>query len=156
MSKSGEGRGSAGRSTWLPREPFVALRDEMENLLGRYLPEGSSGWLSREFVPTFDLSETDDALEVRMDLPGMKPEEIEITVSGNMLRVHGERKEEEEEKKRTFHRVERRMGAFSRSITLPCAIVESKVKAQERNGVVTITLPKTEPAKTHKVKISGQ
>ena len=86
-------------------------------------------------VPALDLSETDTAIEVRMDLPGITAKDIDIQVSGNVLTVSGQRKEEKEEKGKTFHRVERRYGSFSRSVTLPCAVEESEVAAEYHDGV---------------------
>jgi HSP20 family protein len=136
------------------RDLFREMREEMDDVLSRLSSRWGTDWLSEpRFVPSLDLSETDDALEVRMDVPGIKPDEVEIEVSGNTLRVSGERKEEKEEKGRTFHRVERSRGAFLRSITLPCAVREDKVQAEQHDGVLTITLPKCEEAKTHKIKV---
>jgi HSP20 family protein len=100
-----------------------------------------------------DLSETDTAVETKMDLPGVKPEEIEIQLNGNVLTVSGERKEEQEEKGKTYHRLERRVGNFSRSMTLPCPVEEDEVAASYKDGVLSITLPKTDEAKTRKIKI---
>lgn len=137
------------------REPFHALREEMDDLIGRFSADWGGDWLSREFHPSLDLAETDDALEVRVDVPGMKPEEIDIEVTGNVLRISGERKDEKEEKGKAYHRVERRYGAFSRSVTLPCAVKEDKVKAECHDGTLTVVLPKVEKAKTHKVKVKG-
>lgn len=138
------------------REPLRSLREEMDDLINRFASDWDTGWLSREFAPSMDLSESEGAVEVSMDLPGVKPDEITVEVSGNTLRIHGERKEEKEEKKKSYHRVERRTGSFSRSVTLPCSVDENKVDANYRDGVLTVTLPKTEEAKTHKVKVTGE
>jgi HSP20 family protein len=136
------------------RDLFREMREEMDDVLGRLSTRWGPDWLSEpRFVPSLDLSETDGTLEVRMDVPGMKPEEVEIEVSGNTLRVSGERKEEKEEKGRTFHRVERSRGTFVRSVRLPCAVREDQVLGEQRDGVLTITLPKCEEAKTHKIKV---
>jgi HSP20 family protein len=88
-----------------------------------------------------------------VDLPGVKPDDIDIRLSGNTLRLHGERKEEQQEKGRTFHRIERRRGNCSRSITLPCAVVEDEVAAEYNDGVLTVTLPKCEEAKSRKIEV---
>jgi HSP20 family protein len=90
-----------------------------------------------------------------MDIPGMEAKDIDIEVTGNTLNVSGERKEEKEEKGKTWHRIERKTGSFARSVTLPSAVMEEKVEAAYKDGVLTITLPKTEEAKTHKVKVKG-
>lgn len=140
--------------TWLPR-PFQAIREEVEELVNQALGESEPWNFSRLFAPSLDLSETDATLEVRMDLPGLKPEQVDVQVSGNLLTVSGERKEEREEKGRAFHRMERRCGSFARTVSLPCPVKEDKVDAQYRDGVLTITLPKTDEAKSHKVKVKA-
>jgi HSP20 family protein len=137
------------------REPFQALQQEMDDLIHRFSAGWNADWAGGVSVPSIDLTETDKTIEVRMDLPGVKAEEIDIEVSGNTLRVSGERKEEKEEKGKTYHRVERYSGSFARSVTLPCAVKEDKVSAQCHDGVLTISLPKTEEAKTHKIKVKS-
>ncbi len=137
------------------REPFHTLREEMDDLIGRFSADWGGEWLAKEFSPSMDLAETDESLQIRVDVPGMKPEEIDIEVNGTTLRISGERKEEKEEKGKTYHRVERRVGSFSRVVTLPCAVKEDKVAAECHDGILTVTLPKSEQAKMHKVKVKG-
>ena len=137
------------------REPFHALREEMDDLIGRFSADWGGDWFAREFSPSLDLSEADDSLQVRMDVPGVKPEQIEIEVTGNSLRISGERKEEREEKGKSYHRIERRSGSFARVVSLPCAVKEDQIKAECHDGILTVTLPKTEKARTHKVKVKG-
>src|SRR6185295_17886631 len=102
------------------RRPLQSIREEMQDLVSQVLGDEAPSWFPASIAPNIDVSETDHAVEVRMDLPGIKPEEIDIQLSNNLLTVSGERKEEKEEKGKTFHRVERRMGSFSRSVLLPC------------------------------------
>lgn len=135
------------------RAPFMSLRDEMDQLISRFSDDWSSGWLAQGFEASLDLSENNDAIEVRMDVPGIKPEEIEVEVTGNLLRITGERKEEEEEKSKTYHRIERHSGSFCRAVTLPCEVEEDQVEANCENGVLTITLPKSESVKPHKIPV---
>ncbi|MBI1904316.1 MAG: Hsp20/alpha crystallin family protein [Planctomycetia bacterium] len=134
------------------RRPLQSLRQEMEDFFPRFWGDNDFA-LTMEGLPRADVSETETAVEVRLDLPGVKPEEIDIQVSGNVLTVSGERKEEKEEKGKTFHRVERTWGSYSRSVMLPCGVNDAEAAAQYKDGVLTITLPKTEEAKTHKIKI---
>jgi len=136
------------------REPLLSLRGEMEDLLSRFW-DGESEWFGGNIMPSVDFSETDKSVEVTMDLPGMKPNEIDIELNNNVLTVKGERKEEKEEKGKTYHRVERHSGTYSRSFTLPCAVAEDEVAAEYKDGILTITLPKTEEAKARKVKVNG-
>jgi HSP20 family protein len=90
-----------------------------------------------------------------MDAPGLKVEDIDVQINGNLLTVSGQRAEEKEEKGRMFHRIERRHGTFSRTITLPCAVNDEKVDAQYRDGVLRLTLPKTEESKAHKIAVKA-
>lgn len=139
---------------WSRREPLRSLREEMQELMENVFGGEGDGWLMAG-APSVDLSETDNSVEVKIDLPGIKASEIDIQVNGNLLTISGERKEEKEEKGKTFHRVERRFGSFSRSVTLPCAVQEAEAAAECRDGVLTVTLPKAEEAKTHKIKVKG-
>ena len=102
-----------------------------------------------------DVSETDKTVEVRLDLPGIKPEDVDIQLCAGTLTVRGERREEEEkkDKERNYHRVERRYGNFSRSVTLPCGVREDEAAAEYKDGVLTVTLPKSEESKTRRIKV---
>jgi HSP20 family protein len=155
MSTALSTRISRGLAPLFGREPFRTLQEEMDDLIGRFSADWNGEWLRGVMVPSIDVTEGDNTLQVRMDVPGVNPEEINIEVTGNTLRVSGERKEEKEEKGKTYHRVERRSGSFARSLTLPCAVKDDKVSAESHEGVLTITLPKTEESKTHKVKVKS-
>jgi len=137
------------------RRPRAGTLEEFEDIIGRLWETGEEGLPFGEALPSLDISETDKSVEVRLDLPGVKPKEIDIRLNGNLLTIRGERREEREEKGKTYHRVERRAGAFSRSITLPCAIQEDEGAAEYHDGVLTITLPKTEEAKTRKIAVKS-
>jgi HSP20 family protein len=140
---------------WFRRGPLESIREEMQDLLSRTFGEEGDLWSVDRMTPSLDLAESDNALEVRMDIPGMEAKDIDIQVNANVLTVSGERKEEREEKDKTYHRVERRVGAFSRSVTLPCQVKEDAVDAQYKNGTLTIKLPKTEEAKARKITVKG-
>lgn len=135
------------------REPRGMI-DEMEHMLSRIWEDGRDAWLGH-VVPSLDVAETDTALEVKLDLPGVTAKEIDIQLNGSSLTVSGERKAKQAEKGKTYHRVERRVGTFSRSFTLPCPVEEDEVVASFENGVLLITLPKTEDAKTRKITVKG-
>lgn len=134
--------------------PFGALREDFDKLLSR-LGDWDGQWASQFLAPSLDVAESQASVDVTMDLPGMKAEDIDIQVVGNQLTISGERSEEREEmgNGKSYHRIERRMGRFSRSVPLPCEVKESKVDATYQNGVLNITLPKTEEAKSHKIKV---
>jgi HSP20 family protein len=129
------------------------LREEMEELFSRAFGEDVGAWSAERILPSLDLAETDGNVEVRMDIPGMDAKDIDIQVNGNLLTISGERKEEREEKGKTFHRVERRVGSFSRTVTLPCPVKEEAVDAQYKNGILTVKLPKSEEAKSKKITV---
>ena len=135
--------------------PFDTLRQQFDDLFGRLATDWEGKWLTSEFKAACDLSETADAFQVRMDVPGIKPEEITVQVTGDKVQVSGERKEEKEEKGKTFHHTERRTGSFLETIVLPSAVQDEKVQAEFHDGVLTITLPKTEASKTRTVKVKA-
>ena len=141
-------------STTRRSEPRGFL-DDMEDVVSRLWEDGQSNWFGGRSAPLLDVSESDTAVEVQLDLPGMKAEEIEIQLNGSTLTVSGERKDEKEEKGKTYHRLERHVGSFSRSLTLPCPVEEDEVAAAYHDGVLSITLPKTEEAKTRKITVKG-
>jgi HSP20 family protein len=138
------------------RDPFRALQERMDNLISNFSQEWDGGWLSNANSPSMDVSETDDAIQVHVDLPGIKAEDVDVEVRGNMLQIIGERKEEKEKKGKTWHRTERRVGKFARAMTLPCAVQEEKVQAEYRDGVLNITLPKAEESRTRKVAVKAK
>jgi HSP20 family protein len=156
MTTSLPSRLSRGLSSWFGRDPFVDLRNEMDELMSGYAEDWNGGALAEMRLPSTDISETDETIEVKMDIPGLTAEEIDIEVRGNRLQVSGEHKEEKEEKGKTFHRIERRQGRVYRSMTLPAEVNEEKIQAECHDGVLSITLPKTEQAKSRKIAVKGK
>jgi len=106
-----------------------------------------------EWVPALDVSETDDAIEVQTELPGVDPDHVDVSLSGDLLTIRGEKKSESEEKKRDYHRIERSYGSFSRTVRVPSSVDPDKVEASYKDGVLTVTMPKREEAKAQTVKI---
>jgi len=136
-------------------DPFQTFPKDIDGLLNRFSVDGVSERLTRATAPRLDLSETNDALEIHLDMPGMNADEIDIQLMGNTVCIAGEHKEKEEDGRKKFHRVERHRGKFSRSIVLPCAVQQDKIQATYRNGVLTLTLPKTEVTKTRRIPVKG-
>lgn len=126
--------------------PFYGLQREINRMFDEFghgfeLPTLWRG--ERMFTPQVDVVETDTTIQVTAELPGMKQEDIELTLVHDILTIKGEKKEEKEEKKRDYYRIERKYGSFSRSIPLPSDVVDNeKVEAAFADGVLTITLPK--------------
>ncbi|QDU30669.1 Spore protein SP21 [Anatilimnocola aggregata] len=131
------------------------LRDEVEDVLGRFLGEPTDGWLTSEIAAPLDIAETVNAFELRLDAPAMNAQDFDIDVNGNVVTVRGERKEEKEEKGKTWHRTERRTGKFARTVTLPCNIQADEVAAEYTAGVLTVKLPKTEEARPKKIVVKA-
>ena len=139
-----------------PDNTLTEFRREVDDLFSQFF--GSSGWLpvtnlGRGFTPALDVSETDEDLLIKAELPGVDPKEIEVNLSGTTLTVKGEKKEEREEKTENMHRIERSYGSFSRSVTLPCDVKEDKIEANFKNGVLNLKLPKAETSKKKSIKI---
>lgn len=133
-------------------QPFRSLWDEMFPFGGRLgsllAPE------PRAFAPALNVVETEHAFTLTAELPGVSKEDVKITVEDGVLTLSGEKKQEQEEKDASWHRVERSYGAFERSLTLPKGVDGDKAQASYRDGVLTITLPKAEHARPRTLKIS--
>lgn len=137
-------------------EPFglVNLRNEIDRLFDNF----TSPWrrlvpAEPVWVPELDVYEDENNIMVSADLPGMKAEDIDISVAGNTLSISGEKKKEEEKKGRNYYRLEKSYGSFSRRIELPSAVDSKKISATYKDGVLEITLPKVEETKPKKVKV---
>ncbi len=140
---------------WKPfRDELASMRKEMERLWDRFFSETRLG---KPFVegwqPSADLTETKDAIVVKAELPGMEPKDIDVTLSGDVLTIKGEKEKEEEKKDEKYHYTERYRGSFQRSFRLPAEIQPDKIDAAFEKGILTITLPKTAEAKTKQIKV---
>ena len=149
---------NAGRSLrpWLNSAPLNALRQEMNDMLENVFGDSMPSFRS-ESGPKVDVCETADAVEVTTDLPGIKPDEVDIDIVDSCLTITVNRKQEtvEADPDRKFHRVERQTGNVTRSVFLPCPIKEENTDASLADGVLTIRLPKHEEAKRHRVPVRG-
>ncbi len=125
--------------------------DLMDRLFDEMVP---SLWAEeRTIVPAFDISETDDKIVVRADLPGVEVKDLDIRIVNNVLTVKGEKRQEREEKGESYHRIERRFGGFSRSITLPVEVNADEVEAYYKDGVLRLEIPKAETARPKKIEV---
>lgn len=131
------------------------LRDEIDRLFESPLAELTrtshllSGW-----TPALDVYENKDNFVVKVELPGMKKEDINISLHDGSLSISGERKSEGQYEDAEVYRAERFFGRFQRSVTLPAAVAADKVKAQYKDGILTVTLPKTEEAKPKHIDVN--
>jgi HSP20 family protein len=137
------------------RHPLATFREEMDRLFEDFFgrPWGIEPFWREGGRLSLDVAETEDEIVVTADLPGVDPKDIDITLSGDVLTIKGEKKEETEEKKRDYHRMERRYGSFSRSVALPPAADPEKVSASYKDGVLKVSLGKKAEAKAKSVKI---
>lgn len=130
-----------------------SLRDEVNRLFDFSLPARDSGLFSG-WSPTLDVFDDKDSLVVKVELPGLKKDEINISLHEGVLTVSGERKRETEKKEGESFRSERYFGKFQRSVTLPTAVDSNKVSAAYKDGVLTVELPKAEEAKPKQIAVS--
>jgi HSP20 family protein len=115
------------------------------------------GWNGIEGrYPDMDMYQTDELVVVKATPPGIKPEKIQIYVTGDMLTIRGEKKQEEEVKNATFHLREQRFGSFSRSIPLPSQVISDKAKAVYENGVLTLEMPKAEEVRSKTITVKAR
>ena len=143
---------------WNPARESANLQRRMERLFDEMVGQGM--WrtgdeqsLRGAWVPAINILEKDDSMQITADLPGLNPEDVEVTVEQGVLNIRGERKFEEAAEGETFHRVERMYGVFERNFTLPNSIDTEKIEANFSNGVMVLNLPKREESKPRSVKI---
>jgi|ERR671937_443689 HSP20 family protein len=132
-------------------DPFRDLRtveDEFDRLMGRALSRDT-------WMPALDVRESEDRFEVDVDLPGLNPEDVDVTFEDGMLTITGKRQFESEDKGHTWHRVERGFGTFARSIRLPQTADPERIEATFDRGVLTVTVPKTEQARPKTIQVKA-
>ena len=145
----------------IPWRPSVLgdFRDEMDTLFerffGRPLAEPNGG-ATTVWQPRCDVEETDKEILVKTDLPGVDPKDVDISIRDNTLTIRGEKKEEKEEKKKDYHRVERFSGQFYRELSLPAEADTEKISASSANGVVTVSIPKRPGAQAKKIAVKAE
>ena len=141
-------------SVWPGFGRLSNLRDEIDRLFEAPLTElARTSQLLSGWTPALDLHEDKDNLIVKAELPGMKKEDIDISLHDGSLSISGERKSEEKFENAEVYRAERFVGRFQRTVALPAPVAADKVKAQYKDGVLTITLPKTEEAKPKQIDV---
>jgi HSP20 family protein len=148
-SVRGARKEAQGMRALVPWTGVGPLKNEMERLFDRFFePDNGESFAMGEWAPKLDLSENKDALIVKVEVPAIDPKEIEASIMEGVLTVKGEKKEEKEDKDEKYYRVERTYGSFSRSVRLPAPVDETKVSATFKNGLLTVTLPKTPAARS--------
>ena len=145
-------------SRWEPASDVMTLRDAMDRLFDDAftrpfsLRNGGSTWSS---LP-IDMYQTNDEVVVKAVVPGFRPDQVQISITGDVLTIRGELKQEEEKKEKAWHLREHRLGSFERSVGLPVSVTSDKATAEFENGVLTITLPKAEEVKPKSISIRAK
>lgn len=145
------------RSTLIPfgTRSLRGLRRDMDDLFNQFLTEGEPRQEVARWMPALNVSETDGAYEVSLDVPGMSPDAFDVELRQGYLWISGERKSEHEESGKTWHRVERSYGNFQRSVHLGDDVDPEKVNAEYKDGVLRVAVPKSEKAQAKKVTVKG-
>jgi HSP20 family protein len=143
---------------WRPYGNLINIQDEMNRLFDDFFGRGEFGHAPARgaegrWIPAVDISEDDDHLFVDVEVPGMKKEDIKVSLEHNVLSLKGEKKQEKEVKEENYHRWERSYGSFARSFELPVPVQADKIKAKYRDGVLHIELPKAEEVKPKEIPI---
>ncbi len=143
---------------WEPWSDLMSLREAMDRLFEERFVRPRVGWVAPLGARTLavDVYETDDEVIVKTAAPGVKPEDIEVSITGDVLTIKGETKVEEKVEKANYIRQERRYGAFSRSLSLPSTMVADKATAEFESGMLTLTLPKAEDVRPKTIKIKAK
>ena len=140
---------------WEPAREMMTLREAMDHLFDDAFTRPLTlrdGWSA----PAIDMYQTDDEVVVKASLPGVKADEVQINITGEVLTLKGETRQVEEKKDKAWHMREQRWGAFERAIALPTEVVADKAKAEFENGILTISLPKAEEVKPKIINIKAK
>ncbi|MDL1910872.1 Hsp20/alpha crystallin family protein [Chloroflexi bacterium CFX6] len=141
---------------WEPAREIMTLREAMDRLFDDAFTRPLTFIRDGRSAPAIDVYQTDDEVVVKAALPGIKADEVQINVTGDVLTIKGEVKHEDEKKERSWHIREQRYGSFERSVALPTDVVADKAKADFENGILTITLPKAEDVKPRTITVKAK
>ena len=144
-------------TTHRPMKNLFNLHNEMGRIFGDLFTthEDGTDMEDASWIPTVDISETETGFDIRAELPGVSEDDISVSVTDNVLTVKGEKQHEEKTDGRNYHRVERRYGRFQRSFTLPRHIKTGAIKAEFKDGVLSLEIPKAEEAKPTEISITA-
>ncbi len=134
---------------WQPRR-LVDFRSEIDKFFEGF-GDGDSVWGA--WSPAMDVSETENEILVHADLPGLSKDQIKVSLENNVLTIKGEKRQESDNKDKQFHRSERSYGSFTRSFRLPSEVAAGKISASYKDGVLALTLPKSEAAKPKEIEV---
>jgi HSP20 family protein len=144
---------------WEPFRDLVGLQERMnrvfdESFRGINRRSGEEDWVGGSWAPAVDIYEQNGNIVLKAELPGVDPKDVDVRVENNILTLSGERKLENEVKRENYHRVERAYGSFTRSFTLPNVVDTEKIKAEYKDGLLRMTLPKKDEARPKQISIN--
>jgi HSP20 family protein len=140
------------------REPIRELRDELDRIFRHFTGSVLSAEdddVAGAWSPVLDIEESDEAFDLHLELPGVKPEDVEVSIDEGVLTIRGERRFYEEKEAEGFRRVERRFGRFYRALRLPSNVKADDIRATYEDGLLHITVPKAEEAKPHRIPVKA-
>jgi len=140
---------------WDPFRDVTALRDEMNRLFSRTLGDTRGGGGAQTWSPALDVFETADQIVVEVDLPGLKPEDIDIALDDNVLTISGERRFHDKGEQGRFYRLERSYGHFQRSLGLPPGVKQDAISADFERGVLVVRVPKADEVRPRKIAVGA-
>lgn len=140
---------------WDPMREIISMRDAVDNMFEDFFSRSPMSYEGYGIV-NLDLYQTDENIVVKASIPGVKPDDINISVTGDVLTIRGEIKEEKEVEEGKYHLRERRQGSFCRSVTLPSLVESEKAEAEFEDGVLTLTLPKSEEVKPKMITVKAK
>ena len=141
---------------WDPFRELEEVSDRLNRMFARPAvarPNGKETMIVADWTPSVDISETEGEYQIKAEIPDVKKEDVKVILEDGVLTIQGERKYEKEEKGKKFHRIERSYGSFVRTFSLPDVIEEEKVKAEFKDGVLNLHLPKSEKAKPRAIDV---
>jgi HSP20 family protein len=138
---------------WEPFRDLLSIRRDMDRLFDEFY---SQPLAKAEGMPLIDMYQTEDDIVVKATLPGVKADDLDIQITGDVLTIHGEVKEESEKKDAKYHMREQRYQSFSRSLKLPANVVADKAKAEMKDGILNLTLPKAEESKPKAISVKAK
>jgi HSP20 family protein len=140
-----------------PFESFQTLRrlnNALDEAFGSWpLPQDQTGAITSAWHPACDVFEDQDTVKIVAELPGVKPEDVKLSLENNVLTIRGEKKQQAEERTERVHRYERSYGSFERAFVLPSTVDADKISADFRNGILTVTVPKVERARPREIPV---
>ena len=141
---------------WDPFRELEEVSDRLNRMFARPAARAANGketMIVADWTPSVDISETGGEYQIKAEIPDVKKEDVKVTVEDGVLTIQGERKHEKEEKGKKYHRIERSYGSFVRTFSLPDVIEEDKVKAEFKDGVLNLHLPKSEKAQPKAIEV---